>query len=291
MGGCILVADPGVDDSDASAGGYETEYDDSWGGSDANPDPSGGPSDPSGSSSDGGDDPPPADDPPIDDGYVCGDNLLGDGGFEAGSPSTAWAESSDVFGTPLCDGACTEDAGAAPFEGDWFVWFGGLEEPETASVSQTFTATGDAAFLFFMFEINAAAGAGDDILSVRIDDTEVFMASDAEWEDFDTYREVGIDISDFADGEPHTLTIEASFPGTGLSNFFIDDVYVEACEDTSGDSDSDGGSDTDDTAGDTESGDTDGDTDTPAETDGSDTADTGDTDETTDGGSTGGDTA
>ena len=34
---------------------------------------------------------------------VCTDNLVLDPGFEAGSPSAAWAEASDVFGSPICD--------------------------------------------------------------------------------------------------------------------------------------------------------------------------------------------
>jgi hypothetical protein len=189
----------------------------------------------------------------------CGDNLIGDPGFEAGTPNPSWAEASTIFGTPICDLECTEDSGAGPHQGSWWVWFGGLEEPDTASVSQVVTIPPDAAYLAFFFEINAAQGEiGDDVVTVEIDDTTVFMATDAELDDYASYTEVVVDVSDFADGEQHTVAIRAEITGAGLTNFFVDDVTLVSCSEGSTTTDTSGttdptstGSTTEDTTGST----------------------------------------
>jgi hypothetical protein len=173
----------------------------------------------------------------------CSDTKIVDGGFEAGTPSTAWTEASDQFGTPICDVGCTEDAGAVPYAGDWFAWFGGVAEAEHASVSQTVTIDGTSAFLAFRFEINASGGMGDDVFTVTIDDTMVFMASDAEIADFSGYTPVSVDVSNFADGADHLVEFRSDFPGTGLSNFFLDEVSLVTCTEGT-DSSGSGGSGT-----------------------------------------------
>jgi hypothetical protein len=173
----------------------------------------------------------------------CSDTKIVDGGFEAGTPSTAWTEMSEQFGTPICDVGCTEDEGAVPYAGDWFAWFGGVAEAEHASVNQTVTIDGTSAFLAFRFEINASGGMGDDVFSVTIDGTSVFMASDAEIADFSGYTPVSIDVSTFADGADHVVEFRSDFPGTGLSNFFLDEVSLVTCTEGA-DSSGSGGSTT-----------------------------------------------
>jgi hypothetical protein len=155
--------------------------------------------------------------------------LLLDPGFEAGSPNPQWDETSALFGSPICDASCTEDPGAAPRSGSWWVWFGGLAEPETASVSQVVTIDAEGAVLTFNLDINAGAGTGDDVFAVEVDDTTVFMVTDGEMAEYDGYRAVEVDISDFADGAAHTVTFTAAITGTGVTNFFVDDVGVFAC--------------------------------------------------------------
>lgn len=194
----------------------------------------------------------------------CTENVL-DPGFEVGTPSDDWTEASEVFGTPICDLSCTEDEGAAPYEGDWWAWFGGVEEPESASVSQDVTiAAADNIVLSFRFSINASAGTGDDIFRVLVDDAEVFMATDAEMSDFDGYTRVDIDLTAMGDGAVHNIRFESSHAGTGLTSFFVDNVSLLTC-DEGGDGSTDGGSDSGSTAADSTDG---GSTDTGSTGDG-----------------------
>lgn len=160
----------------------------------------------------------------------CTENLIADGGFEGGTPSEAWTEMSLNFGTPICDTDCTQDPGADPYLGDWYVWFGGIDtDPEVAVVSQAVEIGPRTAFLSFRFQINAASGTGDDVFDVTIDDTSVFMVTDAEIADYDGYTPISIDISDFADGGVHTVAFTGDLLGVGLTNFFLDEVALVTC--------------------------------------------------------------
>ncbi len=173
----------------------------------------------------------------------CSANVLADPGFEAGSPSEAWTEMSSQFGSPICDASCTTEPGAEPYAGTFWAWFGGVEDmPEHASVSQTLTiAAADSAYLSFWFEVNASSGTGDDVFTVDIDGVNLFTASDAEMADFPQYTPLSLDATDFADGNSHTITFTADFPGMGLSNFFVDEVALITCSD-GGSTGSSGGS-------------------------------------------------
>jgi hypothetical protein len=174
----------------------------------------------------------------------CSNNLIADGGFEAGTPSDAWIEMSDNFGTPICDVDCTEEPGADPYAGDWYAWFGGIDtDPEVGSVRQDVTIGGTTAFLSFRFEINASSQTGDDFFEVTIDDESVWIAVDTEIADFDGYTPVTIDISDFADGAGHTIAFTGDVLGNGLTNFFLDEVSLVTCTEGADTSGSGGSSD------------------------------------------------
>lgn len=162
----------------------------------------------------------------------CGDNEIADPGFEGGAPNPAWNESSIVFDTVLCDDACTTDEGAAPYEGSWWVWFGGSDvEPDTASVSQMFTVNASYAEATFFFQINTAAGTSDDVFSVEIDGTTVFMVTDGDVGDYGGYTQVVLALDEYADGQQHRIAFNSVTTGAGLTNFFLDAVELVGCED------------------------------------------------------------
>ncbi len=162
---------------------------------------------------------------------TCDDNVLSDPGFEAGTPNQAWTESSVSYGTPLCDGACSDDASAVPHGGRWWAWFGGAEQAESAAMAQTFAmdVDSDSARLRFHLAINAAGGTGEDTFVVQVDGQDVFSVTDADIDDYSDYVEVELDMSAFADGQSHELSLAATLTGSGLTNFFVDDVSLQAC--------------------------------------------------------------
>jgi hypothetical protein len=179
----------------------------------------------------------------------CTANLVLDPGFEAGTPSSVWDEGSEVFGTPICNAGCTDEPGAGPYAGDWYAWYGGLEaledgtpQPDSAWVAQTVNIpAGDNAWLSFRFEINAASGTGADVLAVEIDDVTVFMATDAEIDDYPEYAPVQVDVSAFADGADHVLRVGGELGGIEVTNFFVDEIALVSCD--AGGSDSSSSSD------------------------------------------------
>lgn len=212
----------------------------------------------------------------------CTDNLVLDPGFEAGTPSDAWTEASEVFGTPICDASCTEEEGAVPYSGDWWAWFGGVEgEPESASLSQTVTIDPEAAYLSFYFQVRSGAGTGDDVFTVTLGGDTVFMATDLDMPELDQYTRIDVDVSEWADGGAYELVFSSTLTGNGLTSFFLDAVSLVSCTEmgatgTTGETEGQ-----DETTGGTTVGDTDG-------TTGTGTTGTGTTDGT---GTTGGSTA
>ena len=177
----------------------------------------------------------PDDGETTDDGFPenCSDNLVEDPGFEGGTPSEAWDEASEVWGTPICDTGCTEDPGAVPFAGEWFVWFGGLEDGQTDTqwVAQEIEIAPDTAHLRFRLAISGDDANGDNIMAVELDDETVFMVTDLDEGNYDGYQTVDVDVSAFADGQSHRLRFIAEFPGTVLTNFFLDEVELVSCAD------------------------------------------------------------
>jgi uncharacterized repeat protein (TIGR01451 family) len=160
-------------------------------------------------------------------------NVVLDGSFEAGSPSTDWAEASTNFGTPLCTiAACGQGTGTGPRTGDWWAWFGGIAAPETGSVTQSVTIPTGATTLSFWVEFPVcvtANGAGD-FVRVQVDGNELWR-EDATAARCNTvgYQQVTVDVSAFADGGAHTLSFNSTITGnTSGSNFFVDDVEILA---------------------------------------------------------------
>jgi hypothetical protein len=163
----------------------------------------------------------------------CSDNLVLDPGFEGGSPSEAWAEASEQFETPICDAGCTTEEGAVPYAGDWWGWFGGIEdEPEAASLAQTITIDPEMAYLRFWFQIRSGAGMGNDVFTVTLAGDTVFIVTDLEMANYDAYTQVDIDVSAWADGGSYELRFASEHTGVGLTSFFLDEVSLVSCVET-----------------------------------------------------------
>jgi subtilisin-like proprotein convertase family protein len=154
--------------------------------------------------------------------------IVGDGSFEAGTPNPEWEEFSSNFGTPLCDAVCGTGGGTGPRTGLWWAWFGGTTAAETGILTQTVTIPSGSAELSFWLEIPATATGTNGFLSVRMDGTEVFRAEETT-PGYGTYAEVTVDVSAYADGGAHDLVFfSTTDAGAAVTNFFVDDVAIDA---------------------------------------------------------------
>ncbi len=155
-----------------------------------------------------------------------------DPGFEAGSPSAAWAEYSTNYGTPLCNGACLPPGSPTiAHSGAWWAWFGGAPDHyEHATLAQTmFIPPGGAILHFFLLAYSTRLD-GQDSLRVFVDATPVFGVTDLQLGPYlADYVQVDVDLSAFVGGT-RTLKFECVQTGTsGLyTNFHVDDVTIES---------------------------------------------------------------
>jgi subtilisin-like proprotein convertase family protein len=153
--------------------------------------------------------------------------IIGDGGFESGSPNAAWTEGSTTFGTPLCNAACGLGGGTGPHGGSWWAWFGGTTGAETGFVEQTVTIPSGSATLTYWLEIPTANIPGT--LTVSMDGTTLAFYDESDSTTYATYAQVSIPINAFADGAAHDLRFEQqNGAGADVINFFIDDVAIDA---------------------------------------------------------------
>lgn len=155
--------------------------------------------------------------------------MISDGGFEAGDPNPYWDVDSLNFGTVLCDAAgCGTGGGSGPHGGTWWAWFGGIAAYEVGYARQDVTIAAGTATLSFWLEIPATSGDPADFLAVSIDGTEIFRATGADAAAYATYSKVTLDVSAFANGATHTLSFDSTIQGSDVTNFFVDDVSLDA---------------------------------------------------------------
>ncbi|MBK9119984.1 MAG: hypothetical protein IPM18_10365 [Phycisphaerales bacterium] len=156
-------------------------------------------------------------------------NVVADGSFEGGSPNASWAEASSNFGSPLCTRAlCTSNPAFNPQDGLWWAWFGGIEGvSETGSLEQVVTIPAQPpALLTFYLQIPNASGNGVDFFTASIDGNVVFSALESDAPSYAEYTLVTVDVSAYANGGTHTLRFDSTTTGTGLTNFFLDNVAL-----------------------------------------------------------------
>jgi Zn-dependent metalloprotease len=146
-------------------------------------------------------------------------NVVVDGSFEAGSPNPYWDEVVTTIASPLCDPAsCGYDLA---YDGSWYAWFGGWGALHITALTQTvnISSTGRAELSFWLM----AFPSGSDVLTVSIDSTPVFTVTAANAGPYGSYAEVIVDVSAFADGGDHVLSIGAATVG----NIFLDYVILD----------------------------------------------------------------
>jgi len=164
------------------------------------------------------------------------DNLVADGGFEAGSPNPSWHEESTNFGTPLCQlSGCGAGAGTGPRSGQWWAWFGGIAAYEAGVLSQALTIPSGSATLTFWLEMPQCDSAAD-YLETTVDNTRIFVVNGSHARCGQLgYVQQTINVSAWANGGSHTLAFhsEVFANNGGASDFFVDDVRLDSTATTS----------------------------------------------------------
>lgn len=161
-------------------------------------------------------------------------NILNDPSFEATDAFTlinpSWPSTSTNFGSSLCDPTnCGTGGGTAgPRTGNFWAWFGGISAAEIGTVQQSVVIpTGAISNLNFYLRIGSVSAPFDATLKVMVDGiTQVTYTEPPVAEASYTLRT--INLSAFADGNPHTIRFEYNNPsGSGISNFNVDDVTLD----------------------------------------------------------------
>ncbi|MCI1710228.1 MAG: DUF11 domain-containing protein [Chiayiivirga sp.] len=169
--------------------------------------------------------------------------LLGDPGLEQGA-SGPWTFVSAQFGPGLCTlpscGTDFADPGTAgPRNGSGWAWFGGTSGPnhlEAASLRQTVVFPQDAQLqLGFFLRVGFVSAPFDASLRVMVDGqlvTTVTEPATAQAGFLASSLDVGqVGGTDFADGQPHTISFEYDNAAAGgKSNFNLDDVTLSCVD-------------------------------------------------------------
>ena len=156
---------------------------------------------------------------------------LQDGGFEA-TTSSPWSEASSNGLQIICTpGSCGTGGGSVgPRGGIHWAWIGGISGVlEKGSVSQTLTLPLGSAELSLWLWIGASSGNGQDRLQVLLDDTAYTTIFEGDPGYTGGYEEVLLDVSALANGASHTVKIEGTTHGNGVTNFSVDDVSLVSC--------------------------------------------------------------
>lgn len=149
---------------------------------------------------------------------------LVDAGFEYGATTgSPWIQASTNYGTPFCNagcGTCNGPCGAQA--GTWYAWFGGAADGtlEEGSLVQAFVIpSGTSASLAFYTKIaNAQDSLATEKVDVMLDGTLIFSV-DCENGENAEYMPQSIDISSYANGAQHTLSL-VSFSNNATNILF-----------------------------------------------------------------------
>ena len=154
-------------------------------------------------------------------------NLIQDPSFELyTSPSSPWQQYSANFTTPLW---MYPSGNATPHTGDVFAWFGGYDRNiEEGYISQTMTLpAGTSAGLVFWLALPQCANGTSDYMVVTIDGNQIFKVDSTSSQCGDPkYYPQMMDISNYADGNKHTLEFYGYTIGGSISDFLVDDVSI-----------------------------------------------------------------
>ncbi|HSH04398.1 MAG TPA: zinc-dependent metalloprotease family protein, partial [Anaerolineae bacterium] len=149
-------------------------------------------------------------------------NILLNGDFEAGRVD--WAESAVSSGHDLIIQS------AAANNSDWHAWLGGYNN-ETDTLSQDITlAAGATVTLTYLYDIFNTDNCGADFATVNLDSNNIFTHNLCPASETGGYVAANYDLSNYADGLPHTLNFVVNTNNSTPSNIHLDDILLTVCD-------------------------------------------------------------
>jgi subtilisin family serine protease len=155
--------------------------------------------------------------------------LFQDPSFEIGAGSNgAWTSVDSLAGTSYCDESCDASGTIVAHNGDWFVWFGGFDEANTSSLSQSVVfPSGQQRWLNYWM-IDQIAGDSSASLKLSIDGTNVLTVTPGT--PTETYAPKSFQIpAQYLDGQSHEVKFSWSASATTgqIGGAMIDDVTLD----------------------------------------------------------------
>jgi hypothetical protein len=166
-----------------------------------------------------------------DGGETCApQQLFEDPSFEAtvGGTNPFWLTSDSVSGFNLCDASCDSGGTIIAHTGDWFVWFGGWDQANVSSLSQSAVfPSGQPRWLNYWM-INQIGGDPSAVLTLSIDGSNVltFDAGSGETD----YAAHTFEIpATYLDGQSHLVQFDWSADSLGgeVGGAIVDDVTLD----------------------------------------------------------------
>lgn len=160
----------------------------------------------------------------------CGSDIIVDPSFELPIPNDTWNQYSARYGDAICNAACGDDANLGT---GWLNFRNDFVDPEFAFAEQTFTMP-EGEFAFLLFYIRGSADSVGLVLEVLMDGVSQLTVDGTFTGAYQEYIPIAIDLSDFADGQTHTLRFQAQIDAGATTFIHIDDVCIELVGGTEG---------------------------------------------------------
>ncbi len=159
--------------------------------------------------------------------------LFQDPGFEAtvDFENPFWASTDTLGGTSFCDDSCDDAGEFVARTGEWFTWFGGWDQANQASLSQSVVLPAGSPRWFNYWLVNQIGGDTTASLTLSIDGTVVTTITPASGQSDWASQSFQIP-SQYLDGQSHAIRFDwtASAPGAAVGGAMIDDVTLDCAQ-------------------------------------------------------------
>ena len=158
--------------------------------------------------------------------------LFKDPGFEASVDyeNPFWTSTDSLGDTSFCDDGCDDGGTIVAHAGEWFVWFGGWEVANTATLSQSVTFPAGEARWMNYWMIDDMSGDATASLKLSIDGNQVLSFTPGSSEG---WAPNSFQIpSQYLDGQAHTVKFDwsASAPGGDVGGAMFDDMTLDCTQ-------------------------------------------------------------